>query len=291
MEKMGFTEFANWSKNVVEKNFNGFTADVSIVTLPGKMYNGLSMKGRNTKVSAIVNLDSLYLAYADNSMPLEEVEETIITVFTKRASSKSAGNGYNWIWDYSKVKGKLYIRLINAEKNRDLLETVPHHMFTTDLAVTYHILLADTVEELTSTIVTNKMLGMYGVSGEALHADAIASACELFPANTASLSALLGMGESNDNPMMVVTNNGRVHGASVIVYPGLLEQLFRKFGAFFILPSSVHEVIVTPDDGERDARELTDLVKSVNAEMVAPDEWLSDHIYRYDGRYLSRLVL
>ena len=90
---------------------------------------------------------------------------------------------------------------------------------------------------------------------------------------------------------MVVTNNGRVHGASVIVYPGLLEQLFRKFGAFFILPSSVHEVIVTPDDGERDARELTDLVKSVNAEMVAPDEWLSDHIYRYDGRYLSRLVL
>ena len=56
-------------------------------------------------------------------------------------------------------------------------------------------------------------------------------------------------------------------------------------GSFYILPSSINELIFTPcdsDEAESDPEKLADIVKDVNATTVPTDEILSDHVYFYD---------
>ena len=88
--------------------------------------------------------------------------------------------------------------------------------------------------------------------------------------------------EDNMMPMFVATNSKKVNGAGVILYDGLLRTFAEKIGGdFYILPSSVHEVIFVPANGDMDERYLIQMVKEVNATEVSPDEVLSDNVYMY----------
>ena len=88
--------------------------------------------------------------------------------------------------------------------------------------------------------------------------------------------------EDNMIPMFVATNNKKVNGAGVILYEGLLKTFAKKIGSdFYILPSSIHEVIFVPANGDMDVRYLIQMVKEVNATEVSPSEVLSDNVYKY----------
>jgi len=83
--------------------------------------------------------------------------------------------------------------------------------------------------------------------------------------------------------MLVATVEGAFMGASVIQYPGFMEQAAEKIGGdFFVLPSSIHEVLLIPDDGSADYHELAAMVQTINETQVAPAERLSDNVYHYD---------
>ena len=83
--------------------------------------------------------------------------------------------------------------------------------------------------------------------------------------------------------LLVATTRDSFMGASVIQYPGFLEQAAEQVGGdFFILPSSIHEVLFVPDDGKTDYHELEVMVQSINQAEVAPADRLSDHVYHYD---------
>ena len=67
--------------------------------------------------------------------------------------------------------------------------------------------------------------------------------------------------------------------------PGFLDQAAEKLGgSFYILPSSIHEVLLLRNDQEMDVRELEDMVQNVNEQMVSPEEQLSDRVYHYDAQ-------
>ena len=64
-----------------------------------------------------------------------------------------------------------------------------------------------------------------------------------------------------------------------------MEEAAKRLGEdFYVLPSSIHEVILIPDTPDVSALELQGIVQSVNVEQVAPEERLSDHIYHYDSK-------
>ena len=82
--------------------------------------------------------------------------------------------------------------------------------------------------------------------------------------------------------MKVLSNTRRIDGAVCILYPGVLESLAREEGHdLYILPSSMHEVILLPDTGAPSAEELKRMVREVNDTQVAPEEVLSGNVYRY----------
>jgi len=81
--------------------------------------------------------------------------------------------------------------------------------------------------------------------------------------------------------MCVLSNTQEYYGASCILYPGVLEKIRNELKQdFYIIPSSVNEVIIVPSS-HTDSMHLRDMLEDVNRTIVPPDEILSDNIYRY----------
>ncbi|SOC16494.1 DUF5688 family protein [Pseudobutyrivibrio ruminis] len=88
----------------------------------------------------------------------------------------------------------------------------------------------------------------------------------------------------------VVTSESMIHGAGVLCSEFLGELREKLEGDFFILPSSVHEILVLKDEFGPSAIELLELVKTVNATEVAPCDKLTDSVYKYDATGLSKVA-
>ena len=88
-----------------------------------------------------------------------------------------------------------------------------------------------------------------------------------------------------DEQMFVATVPDKVHGAGVLAYQDFMDKAAEKVGGdFFILPSSIHELLIVPDNGKMDLKELEAMVKEVNATQVAPADKLTDSVYHYDSK-------
>lgn len=89
---------------------------------------------------------------------------------------------------------------------------------------------------------------------------------------------------SEEKPeMFVLTNSSRCNGAAALLYENSLKHISNRIGgSFYILPSSIHEVILLPDDDNLDPKSLAEMVKEINDHDVAATEKLSDTIYYYD---------
>ena len=91
-----------------------------------------------------------------------------------------------------------------------------------------------------------------------------------------------GYGESS---LYLLSNREMVNGAIAAAYPDTCQKAGVLFGRnFFLLPSSIHEFLLLPDDGDVDARMLDQMIAAINASHVRPQEVLADHAYYYDGR-------
>ena len=83
-------------------------------------------------------------------------------------------------------------------------------------------------------------------------------------------------------PIYVATNQDRINGFSVLLYPGILESLQKRMGDYYIIPSSIHEALIIPRKMDIPPMELCEMVREINQTEVAPQERLSDNIYYYD---------
>ena len=80
----------------------------------------------------------------------------------------------------------------------------------------------------------------------------------------------------------ILTNSNGINGASVWLYPGILERVGEELGEnFYILPSSTHELLILREQLGFTSPELLKMVFHVNRECVDAEEFLSDNIYYY----------
>ena len=100
----------------------------------------------------------------------------------------------------------------------------------------------------------------------------------------ATMSETLGMPAfSNEIPMHVLTNPDLHYGAGLIMNNSILRHILDKMNEdVYILPSSVHELIVLPASFVDDVKYLTDMVHSINLSCVDPKDRLSNDVYKVD---------
>jgi hypothetical protein len=239
----------------------------------------------------------MYEAYNSGAEYSEVMRNAIATL--DDALGKSEQFNISGLRNYEEMKSSLVMEVVSAEANAEFLQTVPHHTIE-DMAVVYRFLVDEVSDGRASVVVSNNMLATYGVSEEQLRADALANAPEIRPAVIKGMGEVLSdmmgvemdelvmMGmvtpEMNEN-MLVATVQDNIHGASVIAYQDFMDQAAERAGGdFFILPSSIHEVLIIPDRGEMDSKQLENIVRQVNNDEVRPEDKLSDHVYHYDSK-------
>ena len=89
--------------------------------------------------------------------------------------------------------------------------------------------------------------------------------------------------EEPDGPQMyILTNARKIHGANIMLYKEYLEIAAEKMnGDFYIIPSSIHELIAVPVSAQG-LEELREMVKEANDNQLTPEEILGYEVYRYN---------
>lgn len=199
--------------------------------------------------------------------------------------------------DYDQMKDKLVMEVVSAEANAEMLEKVPHQNME-DMAVVYCFVINSDETGRASILATNDMINAMGVTPEQLHADALENASQIRPAQITGMSEVIAemmgrdqaemMGivpvDPKDEQMFVATVSDKVMGAGVLAYQDFMDQAADRLGgSFYILPSSRHEVLLVPDNGQMSLSDLESMVREVNATQVAPEDKLTDSVYHYDA--------
>ena len=247
-------------------------------------YTALIVKKPDSIVAPSIDLYVFYEMsqqgiFADRIMP--DIAQAVQT---------DPGNiDFEQFMDYDMVKQDLMIRVCDAETNKGL-------------AITAHILITVQGDTMGSTLVNNGLLEQFGITEEQLFADAFANSKEILPPQIMpmpdmmemlagypskgvpqSFEAQLDNVDFTGEPMVVLTNEQKLNGASVIFYPEVLQTIGEKLNTnFYVLPSSVHEVILVGEGAGMKGKELSALVKQINSAEVSAKDRLSDNAFHYD---------
>lgn len=193
-----------------------------------------------------------------------------------------------------KEKEILY-QLINYDNNKALLERVPHIRYL-DMAIIFYYWKDFGERSLGAGIVSREQMQEWGYTLEELEKTAACNTPRLFPVLFQPIEELIRemIGEEleevlrekrNDPsliPMHVLTNQSKLFGAAVILYPQVLWAISHTLqDDLYILPSSIHECIIVPTSVKCSRKELQQIVEEVNEIQVPKMEILSNHVFLY----------
>ena len=293
MEYEKFKEqFVEDLKERLEAGGEKFSVDLNAVQKMNQNYEAVTVKPEDAIIGVNLNMTEIYERY-DRGMSYDTLVREVAEKADRALHDRPDFN-LEALQDYDQMKEKLSMEVVSAERNADLLEKVPHKNME-DMAVVYRFVLDSDSEGRGSILVTNQLMDNYGITAEQLHADALQYAPVMRPAviQTMAETLLEMMGPEAkdmipvlpDDPLFVATVPDKIQGAGVLAYQDFMEQAAERVGGdFFILPSSIHEILLVRDDGTFDINHLEDMVKQVNETEVAPEDLLTDSVYHYDSK-------
>ncbi len=267
---------------------------------------GLIVLAKDGNVTPGIYLEDFHAAY-EAGAPFKRIVRQITEAYHRNKCNKNID--LEFFRDFGRVQDRICYRLVGRKGNEVLLKEIPHMEFL-DLAICfYYAYYSDALGE-GSILIHNSYMEMWHTCTEELFRLAQVNTPRLFPWRCGSQWEVLaenarviqgeegaeaGLQEAfpDEIPMKVLTNSKRSSGAVCILYPGVLEEVAaeRMGGDFYIIPSSVHEVILLPDDGRLLEENLKEMIFEVNRTKVDPEEVLSDNLYYYDAeRKETRLL-
>lgn len=184
---------------------------------------------------------------------------------------------------YSRLMDQLRIKLVPTESHLDLLKTAVHKEIE-DLSVIVQATIPQKDGTAKRVLVTADALDAMEIDKEKFLQDAISASEKNYPAGMATLSSFLGADDGVGFQLYVASMADMANGAGVILYPNFMEKAAQELGGdFYVLPSSVHEVLFLRDDGAISLEEMKGIVRSVNQTEVSDEDFLSDNVYHYDA--------
>lgn len=257
-------------------------------------YTGIMFQKKTENVAPTIYIEDLYERYKIQEVTIQDVIKEVICRYEKSIKGMQRINGLSV--DYASCQDRIIYRLVSKERNLFLLKDMPYIPFL-DMAITFHLVVSIDDSCMQSLKITRELQQRWGVSVEQLLKLAKKNTPELLPARVCELSQLMKcyintrefMLEQEEDltneekiDMIVVSNELGINGAAVMLYDGVMEQIANEYDSdLYLLPSSIHEIIVVPA-GEEDLHEtFSSMVNNINQRYVDEDEVLSDRVYIY----------
>ncbi len=287
MKDMSYKQFCERMKDILQQYY-GVESNVKLHTV--QKVNGVVLHGITVMKEGVSIVPTLYLeSYYDElnrGMPLNDIVHRFILEYDKAAIHDDFDISFFEFYD--KVKPHLGYKLINYEMNRELLQEVPHKRYL-DLAIVCYCNIVDDRLGKGTILIRNEHLDIWKIEKDILIRDSLKNMPLIFPPEVINMADLLK--ELYDDPaqlicgklpMYVLTTRARMYGAAAILYSGQLEAIAREVDDdFYLLPSSIHEIIILPKKYGTDEEYLSQMVDEINHEQVDIEEILSNHAYLY----------
>lgn len=260
----------------------------SIMKNNGVTEEAVSILEKNKNISPTIYLSEFYEWYKEGG-ELEFLAAEIVRRNNEYKLKESLDIGF--FVNYEKAKSRIVFKLVNRKMNEKLLEKIPYVDYM-DLVMVFYYLIYDEEAGNATILIHNSHLSMWEVTVEEIYKQARVNTPNLLPAAITGMREIIQqmMGDSSekegfleeDIPMYVMTNSMKMNGAATMAYPNVVRNFANALGKnVYIIPSSVHEVILVPETGTEGGR-LNDMVREVNETQVDPKEVLADHVYYYD---------
>lgn len=286
---MEFTTFMELVRNEAEKRVCG--GSVQLVTTTknnGIVLNGITVLQDGCNISTIIYLNDHYKAYRNGTATIGMITDTVMDTYERNKTDRSINMG--GFLNYASAKEHIVYKLVNTEKNRELLEHIPHVPFH-DLSIVFEYLVSQGDLNSISVLIRNEYMNAWNADTKELYRTASVNTPLLRKYELKSMGEVLceledmmDSGEPCDIvPMYVLRNESKVLGAACILYPDLLGDFAAACRSdLFIIPSSIHETLILPYADPSESEEIKAMIREINRTQVTAEEVLSDNLYIYE---------
>jgi len=248
--------------------------------------DGLIIRKGEVKITPNIYLHDFYQRYLKGEEWKSLVQE-VIQIYLDKSKEQSE---FDINFTYEQMKDSIIYRLVNYERNQELLKTIPYIRFL-NLAVTFHCLVKSDEDGIGTIRITKEHLKQWKVNEEEIvsqafhntqiHFQPVIRTMKEILQEFIEFPVLVDEIEPSQN-MYVLTNSLGINGASCLLYDSVLLNFSKHLQSnFYILPSSIHEILLIPEDDSIDHEQLKQMVMEVNQTQVPEDEILSDSVYYY----------
>lgn len=275
-------------------------AEIQICVQEALKNNGIRRKGflmqeSGRSVNPTIYLEEYYQQYQTGAR-LEDITEQIKALYREIQAKPLTGMAANpeALYDYGQIQGRIMFKIINREKNEAFLKTVPYISYL-DMAIVFYVLLDVEEAGAVTMMVTREHSRIWGKEDVELMMQAKKNAARLLPPELRTMQSVISeiltgrQEEAAEDFMYVLSNQLRCLGAACILYDGVMEMIGDRIGEnYFVIPSSIHEVIIIPESASPEYQGLNEMIREINATQVADEEILGEAAYYYE-RHQSRL--
>ena len=284
--------YNNVANGVSEILGDEMVVEIQEVTKVNLSLDGLTIRKRNESIAPTIYLNQYFNQFNDGRA-MDDIVQDIIKVYENN-QPKNIMDVFKTedFYDFEKMKEKIVLKVINTERNLDLLEQVPHlDMEGLGLSVVFYVSLM-TGEQSAGILIKNEHLKLWEktvsdlltvaeVNTNRMHAFTIKSINEV-------LSGMFGFEEDlipDDVPALyVLADENKTFGASQLYLKDKIREFAEKNNCdVYILQSSVHELLLLRADFPNlEPSYLKEMVCEVNATEVSDEDFLCDGAFKYE---------
>lgn len=270
----------------------------------GLVLTGVSLSYPDMICVPTIYLEHLYENYKNGATVIDLVNEYLLLF--ERSKNMNLPD-MSFVDDLDAAKRIIMCKVINTEMNRELLKDIPNIPFL-NLSIVFFVMTKVYSDSFSSVLIDNSVFENWNISVSELYQFAFKNTMDFFKTTVRGIDEVLldliarqsgnedgeidelaekiGAMQPSERPgMYVLTNNSGINGAVGILDTSSLNKFADKIeGDFYILPSSIHELILVPKENTDSSEALREMVREVNTNEVEPQDVLSDSVYLFDRK-------
>lgn len=249
---------------------------------------GIVIRKNNENVAPTIYIDNFYEDYLQKKLTLDEIAGQIHQIM--KGFSHNTKQYHNFSMEWNDCQSKIAYRLISKERNEKLLTQIPYIPFL-NLAIVFFVVYNLSEQGLESICITEELQNKWEISTQKLLQKAEENTPRMFEATVETMEGVLcdylgceSIPMDEDCPSIYIFSNEMgINGATVMIYRNLIHDFAQQLQSdLYILPSSIHELLVIPEFASGSLSKLSDMVQTINQTHVLEEEVLSDCAYYYN---------
>ena len=243
-----------------------------------------------------VHVDELYTAYQDGvklNIIVNNISNDVL-----HAKNNNIYDKTKTLMNYDTAKNRLFVRLLNCDRNADVLKNVVHKTLG-DIALTVCAIVDDNREDLISTKILKFMVKKWGKTETDIFNEALENTYRATPPRIYKLEEMIFNREYTGDSFMescdedVISKDGmgnclsttiKTNGAVAVFLPGVAEHLAELLNSdFYMAFTSIHEVMIH-NAKKVDPEDLKSVLTDTIRETVPEEDYLTSRIYKYNRR-------